>query len=56
MGNGEAKEFTCMTHGRELRGVGGIPEEMRILVGGGQRKKNWDNCNSMINKLYLKRN
>ena len=34
MGNGEAKEFTCMTHGRELRGVGGIPEEMRILVGG----------------------
>ena len=22
--------------------------------GGGQRGKNWDNCNSAINKMYLK--
>ena len=45
-GNGEAKELTCMTHG------GGLPEGMGILDGAGQRAKNWDNCNSIINKIY----
>ena len=30
MGNGEAKELICMTHGHELRGG-----EREILVGGG---------------------
>ena len=41
-----------MTHGHELRvrvvgGNGGVPDRGR------QRGKNWDNCNSMINKIYL---
>ena len=25
-----------------------------MLGGGGQREKNWDNCNSMINKIFFK--
>ena len=25
-----------------------------MLSGGGQRKKNWDNCNSIINKIQLR--
>ena len=53
MGNGEAKELIGMTHGHELSGrnVGG-------KEGGWQRgikgRKKWDNCNSIINKIYLK--
>ena len=52
MGNGEAKEFVCMSHGHELNRGG-------MLVGGGtgQRgikgRKKWDNCNSIV-KIYLK--
>ena len=44
---------TCTTHGHDLRGEG-------MLVGGGVQgkgdkgKKKWDNCNSIINKIYLK--
>ena len=53
VGNGEAKELTCMIHGHELR------EAMLVGAGGsGQReikgRKKWDNCNSIINKIYLK--
>ena len=50
MGNGEAKELIRMTHGYELR--------WGMLVEGsaGWRKtkgrKKWDNCNSIINKIY----
>ena len=50
MGNGEAKELVCTTHGHELSGGG-------MLVGGGCRaegdkvEKNWDNYNSIINKI-----
>ena len=47
IGKGEAKELICMTHGHELSGVQGR---------GGQREKNWDNCNSIINKIYFKKN
>ena len=52
MGNGESKELICTTHGHELRwgNVGG-------RWGTGQRGikgKKWDNCNSIINKIYLK--
>ena len=52
MGNGEAKELICMTHRHELRwgDAGG-------RVGTGQRgikgRKKWDNCNSIINKMYF---
>ena len=38
-----------MTHGHEQRwGVG-----MRVV--GERRGKKWDNCNSIINKIYLKK-
>ena len=50
-GNGESKEVTHTTHGHELRaataGGKGVPGR------GGQREKNWDNCNSIINKIYF---
>ena len=53
MGNGNAKELICMTHGHELRwrndgGRGGIG--WREIKG----RKKWDDCNSPINKIYLK--
>ena len=52
MGNVEAKELISMTHGHELKGRNA----------GGRRGKRWrgingrgyDNCNSIINKVYLK--
>ena len=51
MENGEAKEVTCMTHGYELWGNGGGRR------GAGQKRikgrKIWDNCNRIINKIYL---
>ena len=31
-----------------------LPEGLVGLDGGGQREKNWDNCNSIISKIYLK--
>ena len=37
MGNGEAKELTCTTHGREVRGV--FWRERGYQVEGGQRGK-----------------
>ena len=54
MGNGEAKELIYMTHGHELRwgkdgGRGNTGRRGRK----GRKKK--DNCNSIINKLYLKK-
>ena len=54
MGNGEAKELTCMTHGHELRG----DSWGRGLGEGYQAKgENWDNCpqnwDSIINKIYF---
>ena len=48
MGNVEAKELICTTHGHELNGgnAGG-----RGCVGGrGIKGGKWHNCNSMINK------
>ena len=52
MGSGEAKEFICTTCRHELKGG--------MLVRGGMQgrgekgEKKWDNCNSIINKIYLK--
>ena len=40
-----------MAHGHKLRG-GGIVRENQVLGGGGQIEKYWDNCNSIINKIY----
>ena len=53
IGNTEVKELICTTHGHELRwgdagGVGGAGWR-------GDRGGNWENCNSIINKIYLKR-
>ena len=52
MGNGEAKELICMTHGHELKG-----RNVHWRGCAGQRgikgRKKWDNCNSIINKMYL---
>ena len=50
IGNGEAKELTCMTHGHELKGgnAGG-----RWCTGWrGIKGGKWDNGNSIINKIY----
>ena len=53
MGNREAKELICMTHGHELRwgnasGWGG-GTGWRGIKG----RKKWDDCNSIINKIYI---
>ena len=53
IGNEEAKELICATHGHELRrGVEGIAGGNE-LGGGRQSEENWDNCNSIINKIYF---
>ena len=50
MGNVEAKELICTTHGHELKegnaGGRGCPGQRRRKGG------KWDNCNSIINKMY----
>ena len=52
IGNVEAEELTCMTHGHELKwgNVGGRGCEGQRGGKGGK----WDNYNSIINKIYLK--
>ena len=50
-GNGESKELVCMTHGHELR-RGDSWREWGYLEEG-DKGENWDNCNSIINKIYL---
>ena len=53
MGNGKAKELICMIHGHELRrgdDGGRGSAGWRGIKG----RKKWDNCNSIINKTYLK--
>ena len=53
IGNGEAKELICMTHGHELKGgnAGG-----RGCTGWrGTKGGKWDTCNSIINKIYIKK-
>ena len=55
MGNGEAIEVICMTHGHELR-WGNDGGRGLILWRGIKGRKKWDNCKSIINKIYLKIN
>ena len=50
IGNGAAKELTHMTHGQEQWWRDCL-REWRVLGVGGQRGKNQDNCNSIINKI-----
>ena len=54
MGNGEAKELICMTHGNELRWGECLREGgagWRGIKGRNER----DNCNSIINKYIIKK-
>ena len=54
IGNVEAKELICTTHGNELRGRGNAGG--REYAGRrGIKGRKWDNCNSIINKIYLKK-
>ena len=53
MGNVEAKELLCTTHGHEVRwgnDGGKVGAGQRGIKGG-----KWDNCNSIINKIYFKK-
>ena len=51
IGNGEAKELICTTHGHELRGWEEWWREGGYQAEGDKGGKNWDNCNSTINKI-----
>ena len=51
IGKEEAKKLICMTHEHELR-RGRLLERMGTGWRGA-RGKNWDNCNSIINKIYF---
>ena len=51
MGNVEAEELICTTRGYELKGGNAGWREcagQRGIKGG-----KWDNCNSIINKIYF---
>ena len=54
MGNGEAKEVICMTHGHELR-CGNAGGKVGARQRGIKGRKKWDNYNSIINKIYFKK-
>ena len=54
MGNGVAKELIGMTPGHE-QWWGDCLREWRVLGGRDQRGGNGNNCNSIINKIYLKK-
>ena len=52
MGNGEAKELIYTTHGHGLREERWKAEGCRVEGNKGEKK--WENCSSIINKIYLK--
>ena len=47
IGNVEAKELICMTHGHKLTGGEYRWEGVHKVEG-----NKWDNCNNIINKIY----
>ena len=49
IGNGVGKELVCMTHGHEM--VWGLYEAVGGAEWRGPKGENWDNCNSIINKI-----
>ena len=51
IGNVEAKELIIMTHGHELK-VGNAGGR-RCPGWRGIKEGKWDNCNSIINKIYF---
>ena len=54
MGNGEAKELICTTHGHELR-WGGADGREEYRVEGDRGEKKWNTCSSIINEIYSKK-
>ena len=54
MGNEEAKELIRMAHGHELR-LGNDGRRAGAGWRGIKGRKKWDNCNSIINKIYFKK-
>ena len=52
-GNGEVKELMCMTHGHELRW--GDAGGRGCTAQRGMKRGKWDNCDSIINKIYFKK-
>ena len=52
MGNGEAKELVCVTQGHELRS-GNVEGSAGCRVERDKGGKKWDNCNNIINKIYI---
>ena len=50
IGNGEAKELTCMTHEQDVKE--GNEGGRRCAGQRGIKGGKWDNCNSIINKIY----
>ena len=63
MGNREAKELMFMAHGHQLTGGWGRCWKVGVVWDreGDKRErgikgyKNWDSCNSIINKIYFKK-
>ena len=53
IGNGDARELTCTTHGRELRGWG-YCWERGCRAEGDKEEKIMGKLNSIVNKIYLK--
>ena len=53
IGNGEAKELRSMIHGHDLRGE--CQREWGYHVEGDKGEKKMGQCNSVINKIYLKK-
>ena len=53
MGNGEAKELICMTHGCELTEEGRECRWEGVCRVEGNKGGKRDNCNSIINKIYI---
>ena len=54
IGKGVAKELMCMDHGHE-QWCGDCLRVWEVLNGGGEMEKDWDNCNSIINKIEFKK-
>ena len=51
IGNVEGKELICMTHGHELKW--GNASGRGCAVWRGIKGGKWDNCNRIINKIYI---
>ena len=54
MGNVEAKELICTTHGRELRRGGGGDAGGGCKAEGNKEEEKW-NCISIIDKICFKK-